>query len=286
MPFVSPYPDIHVPDVALGDFVLAAALQRSDAPALVDAITGRTLTYAEVLDGVRRTAAGLAERGLRKGDVVALWLPNSPEFAIAFHAVLRLGAIVTPANPAYTSNELAFQLKDAGARLLITAAAFAATSRAAIETSGLPIQLITIDETEGLPSLRSISRDADPPTVSIDPADVAVLPYSSGTTGLPKGVMLTHRNLVANLLQLDAMEHPDLHALVDAAALFATDATLEIAGRGEFRGQQRISQYLHQLGDMTYGRLYNHMQLQPVIHIADDGRSAKGRWRSFIQVGI
>ena len=71
----------------------------------------------------------------------------------------------------------------------------------------------------------------------------------------------------------------------DAAALFAADATLEIAGRGEFRGQQRISDYLHQLGDMSYGRLYNHMQLQPVINVAEDGRSAKARWRSFIQVG-
>lgn len=71
----------------------------------------------------------------------------------------------------------------------------------------------------------------------------------------------------------------------DAAALFAPDATLEIAGRGLFRGQQRISEYLHQLGDMTYGRLYNHMQLQPVIHVADDGQTAKGRWRTFMQVG-
>lgn len=71
----------------------------------------------------------------------------------------------------------------------------------------------------------------------------------------------------------------------DAAALFSTDATLEIAGRGLFKGQARISEYLHQLGAMEYGRLYNHMQLQPVIHVAADGRSAKGRWRSFMQVG-
>jgi len=71
----------------------------------------------------------------------------------------------------------------------------------------------------------------------------------------------------------------------DAAALFAPDATLEIAGRGIFKGQQRISEYLHQLGDMTYGRLYNHMQLQPVIHVAEDGLTAKARWRAFMQVG-
>jgi len=71
----------------------------------------------------------------------------------------------------------------------------------------------------------------------------------------------------------------------DAAALFSDQATLEIAGRGEFKGRERVSEYLHQLGDLEYGRLYNHMQLQPVIHVGPDGKSAKGRWRSFIQVG-
>jgi hypothetical protein len=71
----------------------------------------------------------------------------------------------------------------------------------------------------------------------------------------------------------------------DAADLFAKDATLEIAGRGLFAGQDRIRTYLKELGEMQYGRLFNHMQLQPVIHVADDGQSAKARWRSFMQVG-
>jgi hypothetical protein len=71
----------------------------------------------------------------------------------------------------------------------------------------------------------------------------------------------------------------------DAADLFTRDATLEIAGRGLFVGQDRIRTYLHQLGEMQYGRLFNHMQLQPVVHVADDGQSAKARWRSFMQVG-
>jgi hypothetical protein len=70
-----------------------------------------------------------------------------------------------------------------------------------------------------------------------------------------------------------------------AADLFAKDATLEIAGRGQFVGQDRIREYLHALGPLQYGRLFNHMQLQPVVHVADDGRSAKARWRSFMQVG-
>lgn len=71
----------------------------------------------------------------------------------------------------------------------------------------------------------------------------------------------------------------------DAAALFSADATLEIAGRGLFRGQARIHEYLNKLGPLEYGRLFNHMQLQPVIHVAPDGLSAKGRWRSLMQVG-
>ena len=95
MPFVSPHPAIHIPELALGDFVLANALQRPDALALMDAVTGRALTYGELVAGVRRAAARLAELGIRKGDVVALWLPNSPDFAIAFHAILKLGAVVT-----------------------------------------------------------------------------------------------------------------------------------------------------------------------------------------------
>ena len=71
----------------------------------------------------------------------------------------------------------------------------------------------------------------------------------------------------------------------DAAAMFAENATLEIAGRGLFTGKEHISEYLHGLGAMEYGRLYNHMQLQPVIHVADDGQSAKARWRSLMEVG-
>jgi hypothetical protein len=71
----------------------------------------------------------------------------------------------------------------------------------------------------------------------------------------------------------------------DAADLFSKEATLEIAGRGLFVGQQRIREYLHQLGPMQYGRLFNHMQLQPVVHVAQDGLTAKARWRSFMQVG-
>lgn len=214
--FRSPYPDVCIPDMSIGDLVLGGE-KPLDAPALVDANTGRRLTYAELLRDVRRAAAGLAAMGIGKGSVVALWLPNSPDFAIAFHAVLKLGAIVTPVSTAATPRELAFQLGNGGARLLVTTVAFLDKAHEAIAAMGGDISLLVIEQTcpdHRVPTLASISRDDELPPVRIDPDDIAVLPYSSGTTGLPKGVMLTHRNLVANLLQIEAMEHPDLRALV------------------------------------------------------------------------
>src|SRR5262249_4814566 len=199
MVFRSAYADIEIPNQSLSDFVLGAAHEHSAKPALVDSATGLVLTYGHLLDRVRRAAAGLAALRIGKGDVVALSAPNSPEFAVAFHAIVRLGAAVTPANPANTSHEIAQQLKDSGAKLLVAAGALADKARAAIREVARPIDFVTIDgAVDGIPSLESISLDDEPPAVEVDCAmDVVVLPYSSGTTGLPKGVMLTHRNVVA-----------------------------------------------------------------------------------------
>ena len=221
MIFRSPHGEISPPERSLTDFVLNESRIPSHQKALIDLITGRVITYGELREQVRRTAAGLAALGMRKGDVVALYAPNSPEFAIAFHGASRAGATLTPANPTNTPHELAHQLTDAGAKILITTASLADKARAAIAESGRAIDLITTDETPGLPSLASIGRDADPPSINIEPAtDVAVLPYSSGTTGLPKGVMLTHRNLVVNLLQTEAAEQTGPHALVAVLPFF------------------------------------------------------------------
>ena len=217
----SPHDAIDPPRQSLVEFVLDAGRGQAQSPALVDGVTGRVVTYGELREQVRRTAAGLAARGVCKGDVIALWSPNSPEFAIAFHGCLRAGATVTPANPANTARELAHQLKDAGAKMLITVAALADKARAAIAESGRTIELLTTDEAPGIPSLESIGRDAPPPTITIDPTnDVVVLPYSSGTTGLPKGVMLTHANLIANILQIETVESNRLQALVGVLPFF------------------------------------------------------------------
>jgi acyl-CoA synthetase (AMP-forming)/AMP-acid ligase II len=216
----SPYPDVVIPNVPLSDYVLGAIEDHRDRPALVDAVSGRTITFGGLVDDVRRLAAGLSRRGIGHGDVVAILSPNLPEYAVVFHSVSRLGAILTTVNPAYTAQEVAFQLRDAGARLLVTVGALVERAREAVAASGRDVDIVTIDAVDGVPSLEAISVDDHPPRVVINPGDVVVMPYSSGTTGLPKGVMLTHGNLVANLAQIDALESKDLRAFAGVLPFF------------------------------------------------------------------
>lgn len=221
MAYRSPYPDIKVPDLNLFEQVFKNSASALDAIAMADGITGRTITYGSLLEQIRRTAAGLAARGIKKGDVVSLWSPNVPEWPIVFFAIVKLGAIVHTSNPVSTPEELAFQLKDGGVKMLFTIGALADKAKQAIAESGKAIELFTIDEVPGIPSLASIAIDQDPPAVKIDPAhDLVVLPYSSGTTGLPKGVMLTHRNVVAQLNQIEAIENVEMPALLGVLPFF------------------------------------------------------------------
>src|SRR5215213_426457 len=106
MIFRGPYNEVTVPELSLPEFVLSRAGELADKPALIDAATGRVTTYGELNEAVRRAAAGLHSRGLRKGDVLALFSPNLPEYAVAFHAVATLGGVVTPVNPTYTAPEV------------------------------------------------------------------------------------------------------------------------------------------------------------------------------------
>ena len=205
----SPFPDVEIPDVSLTDFVLARAGERGDRPALIDAPSGRTITYAQLAESVRAVAAGLAERGFGKGDVFAHYAPNRPEYAVAFHAVATVGGVNTTANPLLTADELAVP-----APRLWRASVGDGAERCWRRRPRRPIgpawrrSSSTARPTARRRSRRCFGPGGEPPEVAIDPAnDLVALPYSSGTTGLPKGVMLTHRNLVANLCQ-DTYDRP------------------------------------------------------------------------------
>src|SRR5262245_37018894 len=129
--------DITVPRASITEYVLRQAHRLGDKPAVIDGPSGRVVTYRQLEDMIRRAAAGLARRGLRKGDVVGIYSPNCPEYVVVFHAVASLGGINTTANPTYTAGELATQLKDYGARFLFTVPAVLDRARDAGARAGI-----------------------------------------------------------------------------------------------------------------------------------------------------
>jgi acyl-CoA synthetase (AMP-forming)/AMP-acid ligase II len=207
MIFRSPHPDVQIPDLPLTQFVLRHADRLADKPAIIDGVTGHGYTYGELASAIGTVASALAERGLRKGDVFAIFASNSPEYVIAFHAVVSLGGVVTTVNSAATGDELAYQLIDAGATYLLAAPQCLERAVAAADTS--PVRdLFVFGDVPGYTSFSTLLCGSDSmPVVAIHTSeDVAALPYSSGTTGLPKGVMLTHANIVANVAQIAGSE--------------------------------------------------------------------------------
>ena len=203
----SPRPDIAPSALSVTELVFANLETRPDEVVLIDGPTGRVLTARDFMDQVRRLAGGLTAAGFGAGHCVAIMAPNSPEFCVVFHAVALAGGTITTINPTYTAPEVMHQLTDAGAELLVTVGPFLEVARAAMPGTGVR-EIAVIGAGEGALPLTALMGEPLAAQVPVDlERHVLVLPYSSGTTGLPKGVMLSHRNLTVNVEQLiDAVD--------------------------------------------------------------------------------
>jgi acyl-CoA synthetase (AMP-forming)/AMP-acid ligase II len=211
----SPEPDIEIPVATVTEHVLGGSAARGDHLAIVDSPTGEVTTYAELAAKVDAVAALLQSRGIGKGDVVGLVGPNSAGWAIAYHAILRAGAVVTPMYALLTPEEIERQMANSEAKMLI----------------------------DDPPSFVAQAEPGDTPDeVEVDPGDLAVLPYSSGTTGLMKGVMLTHRNLVANIEQAwNSMPLNDEDVLVGLMPFFHIYGQTVVLNMGLAKGSTIVT---------------------------------------------
>ncbi len=208
MSFGSPFPDVDIPDVLLFDYLFGDVESVADETALIDGATGATTSYGELAGQILALAGGLSARGLAIGEVSGILCPNIPAFVTVFHGIMRAGGTATTINSLYTAHEIAEQLKDSRATHLFTLSMFLPQADEAAAAVGMPANnVVLIDGSPSVQpdrtSLRSLLVTGAPaPELNLDPkTHLAVLPYSSGTTGRAKGVMLTHRNLVANIAQ-------------------------------------------------------------------------------------
>ncbi|XP_064623191.1 uncharacterized protein LOC135485270 [Lineus longissimus] len=204
----SNFPDTKLSDITLPQYVMGDFDKYGDLVALVDGPSGRSYKFSQIPQLVKNVGSAFTRLGLKKGDVVCLYLPNLPEYPITLLGVTNIGGIATTANPAYTADELLYQLRDSTAKYLVTVGPILEAAKAAAEEYGKLEDIYVIGGGgEGCKDFADLMKDdgsAFPHDMEVDIDDVAVLPYSSGTTGLPKGVELTHRNLVQNMQMANA----------------------------------------------------------------------------------
>ncbi|MEZ0049187.1 acyl-CoA synthetase (AMP-forming)/AMP-acid ligase II [Mycobacterium sp. MAA66] len=214
MTIASPFPAVQIPTTSLYEYLFADLSEHdADRAALVELATGTTVTYRRLIRQIDAFAGALAARGVAVGDVVGLFAPNSAAFAVAFHGILRAGATATTVNALFTAKDIAKQLIDSRAGMLVTVSVLLPQALDAAAAVGISADHVVVMDgpgqaADGHPNAADLLDAALPaPEVSFDPAaHLAALPYSSGTTGNPKGVMLTHRNLTANVAQIGPVQ--------------------------------------------------------------------------------
>ncbi|HEY5202336.1 MAG TPA: AMP-binding protein [Acidothermaceae bacterium] len=276
MIYSSLYPDPVIPRISLPDYVLSAATDQSAHPALIDGTTGESLTYGDLRQLVPAIAQYLAAVPVQPGDVVALMSPNRPAWAAAFYGTLAAGATITALNPQLTQREVSRQLNESHAVALIADASAMSVALAAGAAAAIPVVDLTslCNTTIGEPAAATDTHQGG----SANPeSDVAVLAYSGGTTGLPKGVLLTHRNLVACLCQHEAVYHVDSRDVFLAALPFFHIYGMSIIlGYGLRHGATIVTmprfdadRYLALIGERRVTRLHLAPPLAAVVAAAD-----------------
>ncbi|MGA9753177.1 MAG: long-chain fatty acid--CoA ligase, partial [Acidobacteriota bacterium] len=221
-------PSMDYPKVPLQQLLDESAAKFPERVAIT--FLGKQITYRELLSYCNAFARGLADMGVRKGDRVALYLPNVPHIVIAYYGVFKAGGICVPTNPLYTERELAYQVKDSGARVLVTLDLDLTLSKIKAVKDSVGLDKVIVGRvSDYLPFPKSLlyplvkrkdlaqvpadggyvrfrdlvdGNDAAPPRVNVEPEDTAALMYTGGTTGVSKGAVLTHANLVANTYHL------------------------------------------------------------------------------------
>ncbi|MBF9049314.1 AMP-binding protein [Roseobacter sp. HKCCD9010] len=201
--FSNLYPEVSLSDLSITERLFQGLEGRPDDVAIIDGPSGQTMTASALMDQIKRLAGGLTARGSLPGKTIAILAPNCPDYAVVFHGVAFAGGTITTLNPTYTAPEIQHQLRDSGAAMLITIPALADLAREGMKdtpTSELVVIGGGVDDALSLDDLMGAPQEAQA-AVDLDTFPV-VLPYSSGTTGRPKGVMLSHRNIVTNVNQL------------------------------------------------------------------------------------